>query len=169
MVSRPRVGDVFVVPTGDGRAGIGQVVGAYGDHGYFFAIFDLVLPVGEASERALEALTSSVRLMALSMDAKLYVGHWTVVGHAPVDQSIPLPVYKEVVGRPSRVDVVDYSGSRRRAASPGEAEVLPNRKIVAPVRLERALRALLGLEPWTDVFDDLLVVEGRMTSTGVFD
>ena len=30
MVRDPKPGDVFVVPTGDGRAGVGQVVATYG-------------------------------------------------------------------------------------------------------------------------------------------
>ena len=36
-----------------------------------------------------------------------------------------------------------------------EAEWLPNRKIVAPVRLEKALRAKHGLEPWTEAYAEL--------------
>jgi hypothetical protein len=33
--------------------------------------------------------------------------------------------------------------------------MLPNRKVVEPVRLEWALSASLGLEPWLPVFDEL--------------
>lgn len=34
-----RDGDVFSIPLGDGRAGLGQIVGHYGKSAYFFAIF----------------------------------------------------------------------------------------------------------------------------------
>jgi len=146
---------VFVVPTGDGRAGVGQIVASYGKGLYYFAIFDLVVPLEDAQDRALEALRAPVLFLALSMDAKLYVGHWTVVAEAPVDTSIRLPAYKEAVGTPDRIEVVDYSGERRRAATPSEAATLPNRTVVAPMRLERALRAVLGLEPWHEAFDKL--------------
>ncbi|WP_284530450.1 hypothetical protein [Microbacterium sp. T2.11-28] len=40
-------------------------------------------------------------------------------------------------------------------ASDLEIEQLPYRKVVAPVRLERALRAAHGLEPWLDHYDEL--------------
>lgn len=53
---RFKVGDVFVTPLGDGRAGVGQVVGTFGKVSYCFAVFDLVLPLGEAKKRAAQAL-----------------------------------------------------------------------------------------------------------------
>jgi hypothetical protein len=167
VVSRLRIGDVFVVPTGDDRAGVGQVVATYGKDAYFFAIFDVVLPLDEAVDRAVEGLLAPVRFLALSMDAKLHAGHWTIVTQAPVNPRIPLPAYKEAVGVPSQVEVVDYSGTRRRPATSIEAEALPNRKVVAPVRLEKALRASLGLEPWLDIFEELRA-EGRVTTADIF-
>jgi len=167
VISRLAVGDVFIVPVGDGRVGVGQIVGTYGKDAYYFAIFDTVLPLDEAGDRLSEALACPVLFLALSMDAKLHVGHWTVVGRAPVAADMPLPAYKEAVGVPSHVEVVDYSGTRRRPATPIEAEALPNRKVVAPVRLEKALRASLGLEPWLDIFEDLRA-EGRVTTADIF-
>jgi hypothetical protein len=168
MVSRkPKVGDVFIIPTGDDLAGVGQVVGSYGKDALYLAIFDIVLPPDGAAERAGEALTAPVLLLGLSMDAKIYAGHWTIVGHAPVDPAIPLPAYKEAVGAAGAVDVVDYSGDRRRAATAAEAAALPNRKVVAPVRLERALRAALGLEPWLEAFDELKA-DRLITTAAVF-
>ena len=167
MVRDPKLGDVFVVPTGDGRAGVGQVVATYGKDAYFFAIFDFVLPLDEVAERAVEGLSAPVLFLALSMDAKLYAGHWTVVAQAPVNPAIPLPAYKEAVDLATNIEVVDFSGERRRPATAAEAASLPNRKIVAPVRLERALRAALGLEPWLEPFDELRV-ENVVPSASVF-
>jgi hypothetical protein len=167
VVSKPKVGDVFIVPTGDDRAGIGQVVGTYGNDAYFFAIFDLVLPADVAAERASEGLSCPVLFLTLSLDAKLHAGHWTVVAHAPVDASIPLPAYKEAVGRSTKFDVVDYTGSRRRQATRLEVETLPNRKVVAPVRLEKVLQASLGLEPWLEAFDELRP-KGRITTADIW-
>ncbi|HEX6875522.1 MAG TPA: hypothetical protein VF165_07675 [Nocardioidaceae bacterium] len=155
MTRTPKVGDVFLVPTGDSRAGVGQVIGAYGKHAKYLAIFSLVLPLDQAAARATEALTSGLLLLGLSLDAKFHAGYWTVVDHAPVHPDMPLPAYKEAVTTHDHIDVVDHSGLRRRRATRAEADLLPNRKVVAPVRLERALRVSLGLEPWLTAFDDL--------------
>ena len=147
--------------------GRGQVVASYGRDAYFFAIFDPVFPMGEVVESAAQALTAPVLLLGLSMDAKIHAGHWTVVGRAGVDPAIPLPAYKEAVGTAGNVEVVDYSGDQRRPATAIEAAALPNRKVVAPVRLERALRASLGMEPWLDAFDELRA-EGKVTTADIF-
>ncbi|MBH0108570.1 hypothetical protein I6E81_00130 [Salinibacterium sp. NG22] len=149
------VGDVFIVPTGDGRAGVGQVVGLYGTSSYYFAIFDAVLPLEVAAERAIEALMSPVLFLALSLDAKIYVGHWTVVTRTAVHAAVRLPAYKIGVGGPQNMHVEDYSGTRRRLATRAEINFLQYRSTVAPVRLEMALRAHLGLAPWHTEFDEL--------------
>ena len=164
MTRKPEVGDVFTIPTGDGRAGVGQVVATYGKDAYFFAIFDGAVPLDEAGDRAREIASNPVRFIALSLDAKIHAGHWTVVAQAPVDPSVPLPAYKEAVGVPPRYEIVDYSGKRRRPATTAEVDAVPNRKVVAPVRLERALKATLGIEPWLDAFDDMVVGSGITTA-----
>ena len=161
------IGDVFIVPLGDGRAGVGQVVADYGASAHYFAIFDDVMSVEMAPMHAVEATTSPVALLALSMDAKIHVGDWVTVGHAPVADGMPLPAYKELVGVPDQFDVFDFSGNRRRPATPEEVSRLPNRKVVAPVRIENALKALLGLGPWLPIFDELRP-QGRVTTADVF-
>jgi hypothetical protein len=150
-VSRARLhgGDVFSVPLDGERFGLGQVVATYGKDAYFFALFEPAFARGEQLDFG-EALRAPVALLALSLDAKVAPGDWVVVGNQPVADEVPLPAFKEMVGGPDRVDVVDFSGERRRRARGEEAEWLPNRKIVAPVRLEKALRAKHGLEPWND-------------------
>lgn len=168
MTRRPKVGDVFVVPVDDGRAAVGQIVGGFGRNAYYFAIFDSVMPIDIATSRAAETATAPVLFLALSMDAKLHAGHWLIVGQAPVSAHIPLPAFKESVGSPTQFEVVDYSGTRRRPATRTEADALPNRKVVAPVRLEKALRASLGMEPWLETFDELRP-EGRITTADLFD
>ena len=149
------VGDVFIVPTGDGRAGVGQVVGLYGKSSYYFAIFDAVLPLEVAAERVMEALTSPVLFLALSLDAKIYAGHWTVVTRTAVHAAVRLPAYKVGVGGPENMHVEDYSGTRSRPATRAEINFLQYRSTVAPAILEGALRAYLGLEPWHPEFDEL--------------
>jgi hypothetical protein len=150
-VSNPRLGDVFTIPLDDERVGHGQVVGGFGSDAYFFALFDSARMRGQ--EVDLDALVREpVAFLGLSFDAKIAAGEWAIVGNRPVADDMPLPAFKEMVGSPDRVDVVDFSGDRRRPAIGEEAEWLPNRKIIAPVRLEKALRAKFGLEPWTEAY-----------------
>jgi hypothetical protein len=157
-----KTGDVFAVPIDEARVGVGQIVATYGKDAYYFAIFDVVAP-NTASIDLDEAPQQGVVFLALSLDAKLAAGHWSVVGHRPVREGIPLPAFKEAVGGSGRIDVVDYSGERRRPAKAAEAELLPNRNVVAPVRLEKALRARHGLEPWTEAYSDLAPNETATT------
>ena len=157
-----KTGDVFAVPIDEARVGVGQIVATYGKDAYYFAIFD-VTPPDSASIDLEQAPQQRVVFLALSLDAKLAAGHWSVLGHRPVRDGMPLPAFKEAVGSPDRIDVVDYSGGRRRAAQAAEAKLLPNRKVVAPVRLEKALRAKHGLEPWNEAYSDLAPNETATT------
>lgn len=153
-VSRRRtleVGNVFQVPVDGARFGLGQVVAMYGANAYFFALFEPVFDHGDEVDVD-RVLRGPLAFLPLSLDAKFHAGHWRVVGSRPVAKVVPLPAFKETVGDPGRVDVVDFSGKRRRPARGQEADFLPHRKIVAPVRLENALRARHGLEPWRDEY-----------------
>jgi hypothetical protein len=80
---------------------------------------------------------------------------------------VALPAYKLAVGEPDNIEVVDFAGHRRRLASQIEAELLPFRNTVAPVLLEKAMRAWLGLEPWLPAFDELKPT-GRITTADLF-
>lgn len=161
------VGDLFTIPVDDARFGVGQIVGTYGKDAYYLAVYDYVAPEADSIDVD-EALEARVIFLALSLDAKLAAGHWTVIDHRAVPDSVHLPAYKEAMGGPGRVEVVDYSGARRRPASEAEAELLPNRKVVAPVRLERALRAKHGLEPWVEAYIKL-APEDSMTTERLFN
>jgi len=158
-----KAGDVFSVPIDDERVGVGQIVATYGKDAYYLAIFDVVAP-DAASIDLDQAPLGRVLFLALSLDAKLAAGHWSVVGNRPVHEQMPLPAFKEAVGSPDRIDVVDFSGAKRRRAEGPEAELLPNRKVVAPVRLEKALRAKHGLEPWAEAYTDLAPNESMTTA-----
>lgn len=151
---RLAIGDVFTVPIDDRRSGVGQVVGTYGKDAYFFAIFDVVLTAGNEYELD-AAVKSRVLFLALSMDAKLAAGHWTVVGRQPVSPHVKMPAFKESVGSPGSYEVVNHDGTLRRPATSADVELVPNRKVIAPVRLEKALRAKHGIGAWLEAYTDL--------------
>jgi hypothetical protein len=81
------VGDVFrLMHYGDGRHGYGQILATFGTSGghFYFGVFPSEYTGGDP---ALEPIVADdFALIALSMDALLYHGHWSVVGNAAVDQ-----------------------------------------------------------------------------------
>jgi hypothetical protein len=148
-----RVGDLFLVPIDEARVALGQAAALYGQHAYFFAVFELVMHTENVAVDL--ALASPVSFMALSFDAKVAAGDWPIIGNRAVDPAWPLPAYKEIVSVLGRVEIVDHSGTRRRPARGTEAEWVPNRTIVAPIRIERAVRARQGLGPWREEYERL--------------
>jgi hypothetical protein len=164
---RIEIGDVFTVPLDDARTGLGQVVAKYQRDGYYFALFAKARPRTPPPDA--EAVGADhVALLALSLDAKLWVGDWKIIGRAPVPAGLPLPAYLLTIGASDKLFVVDYTGERQRPASALEDQRLPYRTIVAPVRLEKALRALHGLEPWHPAYDDLKP-NAAMAAANFFD
>jgi hypothetical protein len=147
-------GDVFAVPLDDGRFVVAQVVATYGEDAYYFAVFEPVFARGDQPDLS-EVTSTGVAFLALSFDAKIAAGHWPMLGNRGVRRGVPLPAFKEMVGGPGRIDVVDFSGTRRRSASPEESRRLPNRSFVSPALLEGAVRASHGLEAWHDEYDRL--------------
>jgi hypothetical protein len=103
-----------------------------------------------------QAADDTVAFLGLSVDALIARGQWRITGNAPVRSDVLLPAFKVAVATPDNIMVVDHTGTRRRPASAREIELLRNRTIVAPIRLEKALRAKHGLEPWLDTYVELV-------------
>lgn len=165
MRRKPQVGDVFSVPIDAKRVGYGQIVAKYGDEAYYVTVFDRLHELSEVADTR-RLVAEPIALLALTFDAKFAAGHWPVVGHEAVSPSVPLPAYQEMLA-PNRVEVVDYSGARRRPATQQEASSLPYRTIVAPAMVERALRARHGLEAWQEEYAELQPDAAR-SSVNVF-
>lgn len=150
MDRKPKVGDVFLIPIDETRCGIGQVAGDWQGELYVVVFNQLVSRTADVSE------ISEGRLLfaALTLDAKFFHGDWTIVGAAPENlAAIPQPVFKVNQGGRTYLESRDRNISR--PASSTEAEQLRFRKVVAPVRIETALKALHGLAPWHERFDEL--------------
>jgi hypothetical protein len=165
------VGDVFRIPVDADRVGHGQIVYRWGKGGthFYFAVFDGTYAAN--SEPDLDTIVRRpIALLALSLDALLWHGYWQVVGHKEVDPAaIPWPAYKEGVSPPGTYELVDYTGDRRRRATRDEAEHVPFRSIVAPIRVHKAFHALNGVGKWDDVYDALRPPPSdEMTSAALF-
>jgi len=141
-------------------------VAKYGKDAYYFAIFGRAYPRSNAPTPN-EAVRDEIAFLALSFDGKVHVGDWQIVGREPIADDMPLPAYKEAIGAPDRIFVVDYSGQMRRPATAREIDELRHRAVVAPVRLEKALRAKHGLENWTSAYDELRP-DSRRTTKALF-
>jgi Immunity protein 26 len=149
---RLSIGDVFQLPLDSSRVGYGQIVGSYERSAYWFAIFERPYEFGERPDVA-DVVRGRIALLGLSLDALLYHKRWEIVGNAPVGQ-IEWPTYKESVA-PDVFEAVDHTGSMRRPATPEEADRLPYRSVVAPMRLQNAFRALHGAAEWNEEYDKL--------------
>ena len=162
-----QVGDVFALPVSEDRVVAGQVVGRYGADAYYFAIFDASAESPDALDIA-AILRQRLMFLVLSFDAKLANGDWPVIGSHSVSQELPMPAYRVGVGFPPVATVEDWTGTRSRPATQSEAETLPARKFVAPVRIEKAVKAKHGVLPWHESYTELAPATEAMTTAGVF-
>ena len=152
-VTNPDVGDVFLIPIGDGTGYIGQVVAAEILLPYI-VVFDLRVEVGRAAEEVDRALASEPLLVGLTMDALFRPGRWTVVSHREVENVEDyLPVFKVHTPRGWILEYVSVSITR--PASDDEVASIPYRKSRSPAIFEHALQARHGLSEDNTYYDDL--------------
>lgn len=152
MKQKVRVGDVFLVPIDGSRWGGGQIAGDWKGELYII-IFDVIYNDDNIEPESI--VGARPLLAALSLDAKLHHGDWRIIGNVTANLGrIPQPVFKVNQDGVVFVETRDRSATRR--ASSAEAEVLRLRTVVAPVRLENALKAHNGIGDWSPRYDDLL-------------
>jgi hypothetical protein len=151
-LGRARLGDVFLVPIDESRVGIGQIAGDWNGELYI-VIYDAVQQSSKAEP--VSGIGAPPLFAALSLDAKIYNGDWPVVANITdnLDQ-LPQPAFKVNVDGEVFVESRDRTATRRASAT--EAEALRFRTVVAPVRLEKALKAHHGIGEWDPKYDDLL-------------
>ena len=138
-----------------GKYGYGQVLAPYGMSGghFYLGIFGKEYS-GDGVD--LDTIISEqFALLALSMDALLYHGHWTVIGNATVpEERFQLPEYK-VATAPGHCVVEDAFGDVVRPATKDDVARLPYRKVVAPIVVQDAFEALHGARDWRPEYDTL--------------
>lgn len=153
MGQKAKVGDVFLVPIDQARFGIGQIAGDWQGELYII-IYDAVCNIGDVDPNIVKS--KQPLFAALSLDAKIYNGDWPIIGNIIENlKLIPQPVFKINQGKRIFLETRDRSISR--PASNSEIEMLRLRTIVAPIRLENALKAHNGVGDWIPRYDDLRV------------
>lgn len=151
MSQKAHVGDVFLVPIDESRRGIGQIAGDWKGELYV-VIFDAVYDGENVDPNSVNSATPL--FAALSLDAKIHNGDWRIIGNVTENlDGIPQPVFK--VNQDGEVFLESRDRSATRQASSEEAESLRLRTVVAPVRLEKALKAYNGVGDWSIRYDDL--------------
>ena len=155
MKIEARIGDVFLIPVSDSIIGIGQVADMLHAELYIVVYeetWNTANPPLAGDVAACRPLFSS-----LSRDAKLWNGDWRIIGNTTENlKEIAKPMYK--VQMSGRMYVESYRGEGRRLANTDEIERLQNRTTVAPIRLEKALRASLGHAEWHPTYDKLFYI-----------
>jgi len=152
-----REGDVFEIPLEGDRMALGQVAARLGPGKMpcFLVVFG-----GFDEGRAADPQSLAKReivLQAISFDVLIKLGRWPLVGHAPpVTDQIEWPEFKTMTNSPSTWVVIDLQGAFVRDATRADLRDLPHHTSVAPIRIEKAARALAGLERWDESYDILL-------------
>lgn len=147
---KPALGDVFLIPLDQERYGIGQIAGDWKGELYVVVYDKLVARNGSPADLDGAGLTFA----ALTLDAKLHQGDWPVIGSRKDNLPLlPQPWFKVENGNEVHIEARDRASGRRATAT--EEAQLRHRTVVAPVRIETALKALHGIGDWHPRFEDL--------------
>lgn len=102
---------------------------------------------------------SDIALCGWTLDGRIYRGMWRIIGNAPLPEGIPRPCYK--VANEGLMWIESFEGELKRNASEEDCHLLDYRATVAPIRFEKALSAIHGLQDWDQSFEKLRVEYAR--------
>ena len=153
MSSHPRVrlGDVVAIPVSGEKTACAQVL--VKRKILYVSVFSRLYP---DPINVADVLSDTPALAGWTMDAKIYHGDWKILGNASPKYAA-LAKRKYLVEYEGNIWVQDLEGKLEHVASRAEADTLFPKSSYSPVRLERAIRAFHGMEPWCSDFDDLVV------------
>ena len=153
MNTKPKVGDVFLVPLDEVSAAGGHVISIREGEELYLAVFDQRLKLNETDP--IVAIGGSPVFLTLSFDAKFWHGNWPIIGNrADLTERYPQPNYKI-----KHAGVMSLESRDRKILRPAlfnELEILRYRSVAAPVIIEDAIRAHFGIGEWDDNNDEFL-------------
>ena len=156
-VASLKLGDVFTIPLGDGRFGLGQAVDVGPHDSVYMVVFDAVLAdESEIVDLAELVATAKFLLATWASSVQVEIGRWKVLDRVPAREDFPRPAFKVAIGGPGNIHVEDWGMTRRRPATPEEAARLPLRSSFSAMSVENALKGLLGLGPKLEGDEDIL-------------
>lgn len=152
MGVQTNIGDVFVIPLDESTCVAGQIINSWKEELYI-AIFDRHLSRNEVDLKT--AIAAEPVLLTLSLDGKLWNGHWPVIGNCTENLShIPEPNYK--VRQDGKIYLESRDRTYTRRASDEEAGALQFRTVSSPIIVEKAIKAHFGIGEWKPAYDELL-------------
>lgn len=158
-------GALIEIPVDDDRAALAAVVATLAPGIHYFAALGDLRAAGSPLPEDPGALAPS--LIALSFDTLVVGGSWPIVGVTEVSALRSyLPAWK--VEQDGRLLITDYASQRTKDGSPDIAAQLEFETTVSPVRLQRALRAVHGIEPWTQELEALRPPAPHLRSEVIF-
>jgi hypothetical protein len=157
------IGDVFLVPIDSDHFGLGQAVTKVGGL-WYFVFFE-----GKWKKTDIPKLEEVIELpvlfASLSNDAKIYHGHWQVIGNIRDGCSrIKKPAFKVHYFEEDAYYVENMEGDKTRKATDEEVELLTNRFSVTPAILEKALQSHNGNGEWQERYERLKYCEVQKRS-----
>ncbi len=158
-----RVGQILAVPISKGRWGVG-IVAAKRQSELLVFIYDFVIEAMTAPE---DLASRTPLLGPSSLDAKIWHGHWKILGQIEGKFDDLQPIYK--VETPDGWIAESFDEKFHTPIDELTAEKLRYRNCVAPIRLELALKAHFGIGEWNPRFDELLFVNISESRKVMFD
>lgn len=150
MGIRAEPGDVFLIPLGDKGYGIGIVAAKWQSELYLVVFSETVAGIDALTD--LDVATHTPLFASSSLDAKIWHGHWPIVKRGENLNGIQQPIYK--VQEPSGWVAESFDRRFRNVIAEDVVDELRFRKCVAPIRLERALKAHIGDGDWLPAYDE---------------
>jgi hypothetical protein len=153
MKIKPKVGDVFLIPLSATSSAGGHVVAIREKEELYVAVFGQKLRKDEVDPEV--TIAGDPVLLALTLDAKLFHGHWPIIGNLPIAPNrYPEPAFKVEYGYPGIMSIESRDQSVRRAATFDELKVLRYRSVASPIIIEDAIKAHFGIGEWNESDDE---------------
>ena len=147
-----KIGDVFLIPLDDTSCVGGQVISIRDENEFYLAVFGQRLSMDETDPEI--ATSGSPRLLGLSFDAKLWHGHWPIIGNL-IEKvgAYPQPNYK--VRRAGVLSFQSRDATVTRPITDEEAKLLEYRTVCDAAVIEDAIKAICGIGEWSEHYDNL--------------
>ncbi|GAA4462075.1 hypothetical protein GCM10023093_07940 [Nemorincola caseinilytica] len=149
-------GDLFTLRVSDSNYAIGQIRCILNKESLTVVIFKGLQGITSPIDPK-EIIKNDVLFFANTFDAKFYHKHWIVFANIQTNlEGIRLPVYK--LGTDDMPQYEDFFQNPlpSTAIKSFEKDKISYRNYVAPVRVEKAVKAYYNLEEWNTDYDKLL-------------
>jgi len=159
------IGDVFIIPLGNGEFGFGQIVTPYDKKsgGFMMAVFKY--KVNDLTSIFIEKIChKDILLLGFTFDAKIYHKDWTIIGNYTSNIGAIIMPYYRLGTPPGELFIVNYKGERIIEIDEDVFKLLSYKTEIAPIRYENALKAYYKLQEWKEEDYDKLLYTNAIES-----